>query len=222
MNRTIKIIITVFFLISGMGNVLNAQTVGDDVFIKKYSVIKEVNNTDKKGFQPKVNVSLGSSFSTFYPGYNAFGTYIMPTLTMPVNKKVSVRAGIGYSTFFTGQKSDNSLFNNKPQSYGTVYVEGVYKVSEKVTISATGYKTFDLNPAPQKEKLNPHALDLGNEGVYFNMKYKINDHMEINAGFSYDKRNYNPYYTPFGGGGFAPGMYHGGFHNPAFGGFSPF
>ncbi len=221
MSRTIKIIITVFLITIGTGKILHAQTVGDDILIKKDTLSKEGNQTVRKGFDPKVNISLGSSFSTFYPGYNVFGTYIMPSLTMPVNKKVSVRAGIGYSTVFTGHRGKSSLLNNKPQSYGTVYIESIYKVSEKLTISATGYKTFDLNPAPQKEKLNPHALDLGNQGMYFNMKYKINDKMEINAGFSYDKRNYNPYYTPFGG-GFAPGMYNGGFRNPAFGGFSPF
>jgi len=154
---------------------------------------------DKKGFNPQVNLSLGSSFYSLAPGFYSFGTYVMPQLTLPVNKKMAFRAGMGYSVLFNSYRNEatSPTTRPKPQSYGTIYLEGIYRLTEKVTISAAGYKTFNLQPAPTKEKLNPHAFDLSNEGVMINMNYRVNDKFEINAGFSYDQRQYTPYSSPF-------------------------
>ncbi len=185
-----------------------SQQLGENVLFNKAP-------SQVKGFNPHVSVSVGSSFTSFGPGINSFGTWVMPEISAPVTKKISVSAGIGYSTFFTGGScGESSLFGNNPQQYGSVYVKGNYQINERVSVSALAYKTFNLQPAPSQEKLNPHALDLSNEGVVINLNYKVTDKFEINASFSYDKRNYNPYYYP--GRMMNPGM------NPAFGGYNTF
>ena len=190
--------------------VVAGQQLGDNRLIKETNS-PEVVKTNT-GFNPSVRVSLGSSFGSFGPGINSFGTWIMPEISAPITNKFSVSVGVGYSSMFSAYPGEASMFSNTPQQYGSVYVRGIYELSEKVTISATGYKTFNLQPSQRKETINPHALDLSSEGVMINLNYKVNDNFEINAGFSYDKRNYNPYY-------YNGGMMNNGFNNPAMGGF---
>jgi hypothetical protein len=205
------LIVVVFTTITPL--LLTGQQLGDNRLVKETSSPEIVKaNT---GFNPRVSVSLGSSFGSFGSGFNSFGTWIMPEISTPVTKKFSVSVGMGYSSMFTAYPGEASMFSNTPQQYGSVYVRGIYELSEKVTISATGYKTFNLQPSQKKETINPHALDLSSEGVMINLNYKVNDNFEINAGFSYDKRNCNPYY-------YNGGLMNGGFNNPAMGGFGGF
>lgn len=169
-------------------------------------------NDEKQGFKPDVSVTLGSTFSSWAPGFNTFGTWVMPEFTLPVSKKFAFRAGIGYSSmFYSSPGAERSLFTGNNAQFGHVYVSGLYRVNEKFTVTGTAYKSFMIQP-PQNE-VNPRALDLSNEGVMLNLDYRINDHMRINAAFSYQK--YNPY-----GGFFEPGGFYGQpspFFNPAFG-----
>jgi len=206
-----------FYIIALIAFALSSALSGFGQQVGEHALIKD-NNTvikqPKKGFNPHVTVSLGSSFGSYYPGFNTFGSYVMPEITTPVSNKFSVTVGIGYSSMFSSYPREQSVFSHAPQQYGSVYVKGIYELNEHVTISAMGYKTFNLQPAQQKETINPHALDLSNEGVMINLNYKVNDKFEINAAFSYDKRNYNPY-------GY-PGMINNGFNNPAMGGFGGF
>jgi len=207
MKKHFYLILFLFALsapISGFG-----QQLGDNILLNGNCISA---TPVKKGFNPHVSVTLGTSFGSFYPGFNSFGTYIMPEITAPVTNKFSVGVGMGYSSLFNSYPGEQSLFGSTPQQYGSVYVKGIYQLNEHVTISAMGYKTFNLQPSLQKETINPHALDLNNEGVMINLNYKVSDKFEINAAFSYDKRNVNPYTYP-------GGMMNGGFHNPALGGF---
>lgn len=177
------------------------------------------NNKTKTTFKPNVSVTLGSSFTSFAPGVSAFGTYIMPEVTMPLSKKFSVRAGIGYSTMFvTSPESTGNIFSQNNLQYGTVYVSGLYHVNEKLTITGTAFKTFDLSP--KQDEINPYALDFSNEGLMINVDYKVSERVRFNVGISYQKQNpYNYYYNPNGfnmnpspfgrsgfGSGFGPGF----------------
>lgn len=201
-----------FLAVSGYGQQFGSNVIGSDDNIHSEKIV-----TPKKAFSPDVSVSLGSSFTSFGRGYNAFGTYIMPEFTFPVTKKFAVKAGIGYSTLFY----PNSGFENPSQSfnqYGSVYVSGIYQVTEKFTIAGTAYKTFPLTE--QTPQANPRAFDFSNEGIIVDMEYKVTDNFSINAGFSYQKQNpYNYYYnqggfnsfgnpfnSPYGNSMFAPGF----------------
>jgi hypothetical protein len=205
------LVIAAFFLALN----IHGQQFGSNVIgVEKGSAVS-LENT----FKPDVSVTLGTSFTSFGQGFNAFGTYIMPEVTMPVSKKFSIRAGLGYSSMFISTpENTGSIFGQNNSQYGTVYVSGLYQVNPKLRIAGTAFKTFDV--APRNNELNPRALDFSNEGLMIDVEYKVSDHFRINAGFSYQKRNpYNYFYNPAGynmhpspfqnngfGSGFGPGF----------------
>lgn len=210
-----KIIIIYILLLGFSVSLVQSQEFGSNVV----GVEKENTTSLENTFKPDISVSLGTSFSSFGPGFNIFGTYIMPEITMPLSKKFSFRAGIGYSTMFVNtSEGTGSIFGQNNLQYGTVYVSGLYHVNPKLTIAGTAFKTFDL--APQNNEINPQSLDFSNEGFIIDVEYKVTENFRINAGFSYQKQNpYNYYYnpggfnmhpTPFGqsgfGAGFGPGF----------------
>ncbi len=189
-----KIIIIYILLLGFSVSLVQSQEFGSNVV----GVEKEKPTNLENTFKPDISVSLGTSFSSFGPGFNTFGTYIMPEITMPLSKKFSVRAGIGYSTMFVSTpESTGSIFGQNNLQYGTVYVSGLYHVNPKLTIAGTAFKTFDL--APQNNEINPQSLDFSNEGFIIDVEYKVTENFRINAGFSYQKQNpYNYYYNPGG------------------------
>ncbi len=205
--KNIIILVVLSLLVSR----LNGQEFGSNV--KSTGEEDPVYVVKKEGFKPDVSISLGTSFSTFGPGYNMFGNWIMPEFTVPVSKKFSVRAGIGYSNmYFSGPNTEGALIQpNNNLQLGTVYVSGIYSVNNKLTIYGTAYKTFDLKPVNQNE-INPRALDLSEEGVMLNLDYKVNENFRFNVGISYQRQN--PYSNMY-----APGGFYGSpspFGNPAF------
>lgn len=210
MNKIHNIlVIAAFFLALN----IHGQQFGSNVIgVEKGSAVS-LENT----FKPDVSVTLGTSFTSFGEGFNAFGTYIMPEVTMPVSKKFSIRAGLGYSSMFISTpENTGSIFGQNNVQYGTVYVSGLYQVNPKLSIAGTAFKTFDV--APKNNEISPRALDFSNEGLMIDVEYKVSDQFRINAGFSYQKRNpYNYFYNP---GGF--NMHPSPFQNTGFGsGFGP-
>ncbi len=158
------------------------------------------------GIKPNVRLSLGTSFTTFYPGLNGFSSWVAPEVSMPVGKKWTVTAGIAYTNFITTGTPEIAGFGQTVQNYGTIYVQGRYQVNDKLSITAAGYKTFNLAPQKPTEKLNPRAVDFSNSGAMVNIDYKVNDHFHINASFSTEQRHYNPF-MPYGYGGYNNGFY---------------
>lgn len=210
----ITFIILLALLIGGIAK-LNAQEFGSNVKQEDKVTLQ----TEQHGFKPDVRVSLGTSFSTFGPGFNTFGTYIAPEISFPVYKKFSMQVGLGYSSLFFGQ-SGESMFGTNPSQYGSLYVSGTYQINEKLTIRGTGYKTFLLNPTPQEETVNPGAMDFSNQGLILDIDYKVSEHFRINASFEYRKQNYPAYYFGYPQNGFgAPNNFNSDFG--AFGGFNP-
>jgi len=181
----------------------------------------EITQNEKQGFKPDVKVSLGTSFTSFAPGYSSFGTYIAPEISMPVSKKVDISFGIGYSSIFNSSL-EGGTFGSSPSSYGSIYFSGTYNVNEKLSIRGTGYKTFLLNPTNFSETNNSNYFDFSSQGAILDVEYKVTEHFRINASFHYREQNYPDYYfgnpnnsfgspnnfsTGFGGlGGFGPGF----------------
>ena len=167
------------------------------------SLIAQVNLSDgisNNGFlnnsKPKVSVSLSTSFSTFGYGYSAIGTSIMPQITFPVTNKLSLRTGIGYSTFFMAGNGE-SMFNSSPSNYGHVFVSGDYLLNEKITLRGTAYKTFNLNSKTPEIEPVGSIYDFSSQGVIMDVEYKVTDNFRINVGFEYRQQNY-PMYNPNG------------------------
>ncbi len=169
------------------------------------------NKASVSTFVPDYWFSLGTSFSSFTPGISFFGTYYNIEEGSKVVGRLRLSVGVGFSTFFVGYtKSSRALVSNPELSFGSIYVKGEYAVSKSITVTALGHKTMDLRPfLTGEEQLNPHALDLSNQGMMINLNYKVNDNFQIDASFSYDRGHYNPYYYNH--------MMNEGFNNPAMG-----
>lgn len=174
---------------------------------------------EQQGFKPDVKVSLGTSFTSFAPGYTSFGTFIAPEISMPVTKKIDISVGIGYSSMFYSIPGESS-FNSNPASYGNIYISGTYHVNEKLSIRGTGYKTFLLNPQNFSENSNNNYLDFSSQGFILDVEYKVTEHFHVNASFQYREQNYPDYYfgNPHNSFG-SPNNFNSGFGG--FGGFTP-
>ena len=189
MKTKVFLILGVFFIFF---QGLQAQAFGQDQ--------KTAAKNSPTAWQPQVQLSLGTSFSTFYPGITGFNSWVTPSIHMPINKKWSVTAGLSYSNFLLSGTPEIADRKSNLQNYGTLFVEGHYKVNDKLTVTAAGYKTFSLTPRIAQDKVNPRAIDLSNSGALLQIDYKVNEHFRINASFSMEKRAY-PYYPGFGYGG---------------------
>ena len=144
--------------------------------------------------KPKLSVSLSTSFSSFGYGYTALGTSIMPQITFPVSKKISITGGIGYSTFLMGN-NEESVFNSQPSSYGHIFVSGNYLLNEKITVRGTAYKTFSLSDPTIGSGSEMPNYNFDSQGIIMDVEYKVTDNFRINVGFEYRKQNY-PMYGP--------------------------
>ena len=144
-------------------------------------------------FKPNVSVSLGTSFSTFGSGYNAFGTYIAPEISMPVSKKFSVSFGMGYSNMFYNSPVESG-FQGNSRSYGNLFVSGTYQVNEKLIVRGTAYKTFMLNPPTTIKAINPQFIDFSSQGVIFDAEYKVSEHFKVGVSIEYREQNYPSFY----------------------------
>ena len=196
---------------------VNAQEFGSNVI--NAPLKEKASVQDQQGFKPDVRISIGTSFSGFGVGYNTFGTYVAPEISMPVTKKLSVQIGLGYSSLFYGQPGE-TMFGNTNSQYGSLYVSGTYLVNEKLSIRGVGYKTFLLNPSPPEDGTNGNRPDFSSQGVVLDIGYKVSEHFLINASFQYRQQNYTDYYFGYPQSGFGTPAN----SNPAFGGFgrSPF
>jgi hypothetical protein len=168
---------------------------------------KEIEQTEiqplQQGFSPDVSVSLGTSFASFAPGYNSFGTFIAPEIIFPVSNRFAISTGVGYSSIFYSTPGDH-LLHNQPMQYGSIYLSGSYKMNEKITISSTGYKTFLLNPPETLNESNQHSYNNSNQGVILNLDYKVTESFRINASFQFHQQNGSPYNAIYPGYNFSP------------------
>ncbi|MCX6248895.1 MAG: hypothetical protein NTW10_14310 [Bacteroidetes bacterium] len=135
-----------------------------------------------------VGVQAGTQFTTTSGYGSGFSTYLSPTLTYPVSKRFLISGGIsvvntnlfGYRPYYSFGEGP-SYSGNFTQA--TLWVSGQYMLSNRLVITGTAYKTFDIlgdNPNARFYKSTP-------QGAYFNVGYKINDFMHIEAGFGYSQ-----------------------------------
>lgn len=179
----------------------------------------DIKLVEQQGFKPDVKVSLGTSFTSFALGYNSFGTFIAPEISMPVAKKIDISFGMAYSSMFYSTPGE-STFGSSPSNYGSVYVSGTYYVNEKLTVRGTAYKTFLLNPQNFSENGNNNYFDFSSQGAILDVEYKVTDHFRVSASFQYREQNYPDYYfgNPHNSFG-SPNNFNSGFGG--FGGFGP-
>ncbi len=201
---SMKVRIFIFVLALLVGSVsLQAQSFGQDV--------KGIPSQSRTDFKPDVRLSLGSSFYSFYPGMNGFSTWVAPEISMPINNKWTISAGMAYTNIVGTGTPEISGYGSPVQNYGSLFVKGRYQVNDKLSITAMAYKTFNLSPQKPGDKINPRAIDFSNSGGYISFDYKVSNHFHINAAFSMEKRHYNPF-DPYGYG--SPGFGNSYYGNP--------
>ncbi len=199
LSKNILVLIAVCTL--SMNYNVHAQTFGSNVL----DISKPDSNNKTAGFaktkvvpKPSVKLNLGTSFSAYGNGNSTFGTYIAPELSMPISKKIDLSFGMAYSTTnITGPMA--SGFSNISANYGGIYVSGTYHLNEKLSIRATGYKTFLLNPSNFNAENQDNYLDFSGQGAILDLQYNVSEHFSISAGFRYSEQKKPNYFSdPFG------------------------
>lgn len=186
MKSTVKIYIAALFAVLAMGSFsVQAQT---------FSSGNGTGNNFLNNSKPQLTVSLSSSFISFGPEFNSFGTSIFPQMTIPVSNKFSLNTGIGYSTFFVGGGNEGA-FQRQQSSYGHVFVSGKYRVNKKISLRGTAFKTFMLAPSKFETETTPMFYDFSSQGVIMDVEYKVTDNFRINVGFEYREQKY-PMFRP--------------------------
>ena len=200
--------IVLLFILCGFFQVSSAQVSPADSLPQAASMV---------GIEPlplhklHIGIRAGTEFMTASGYGSASSTFLSPTLTYPVSRKFQISGGLSIvNTSFFGVKpyysfsEEKSFTGNITQAM--IWVSGRYQLNDRITITGTAYKTFDvLGNTPGNSsfyKTNP-------QGGYLNIGYKISDHMQIEAGFGYSKgsRGYSYGYPGtggFGSSGFDP------------------
>jgi hypothetical protein len=191
---SIVIIFICIFSLTGISQTASLDTIP--------SATNPVSNSGSNAKKLHVNVTAGTSFWSSSGWGSGFDSYVMTGLSYPLGKRFSIEGGIGMvNSTFTAKKQGLSEYNwygNQNQTHTLVYVTGNYLLNEHLTVSGTLYKDFStFNAAstyPGYKSENP-------QGLYMNVKYKVNDFLQIEAGFGYSKgyRLYDPYRTGYPG-----------------------
>lgn len=147
------------------------------------------------------NLVTGMNFGTLDNG-NYFESFVSPSLTMPLNKKFLVSAGVTYSnTQFNNMPMVNSAGQFERYSGGlntlTIHTSGLYRVNDKLTFTGSAFKT--VNPA-LNTRLNPSAIQMEAQGFSVGVGYKVGENTYIGAEIRYQENNsniFNPLNDPF-------------------------
>lgn len=113
-----------------------------------------------------LNVFSGLNFGTMGTG-GYMESFISPSLEMPLNKKLSISAGITYSNIqFKDFPTVISSGEFETYSGGlntlTLHSAGLYRVNEKLSFTGSAFKT--VNPA-LNSRLNPTAIQIDRKSV---------------------------------------------------------
>ncbi len=151
------------------------------------------NTNESRLYSPRISLDISSGFTSYGNSMNHFSTSVSPKILLPVNRRFSIVAGIGYTTLFTGQ---NSYFGRQNLSYGSVFAGGNYMLNDKVQLSGIAYSTINFNNPVLSDNENTFQ-NFEAKGVAFDVEYRVNDNFRINVGFKYHKQNTPLYYDPF-------------------------
>ncbi len=208
---------------------VNAQN-NDDYFNPNDPILKENNslfNSDTKAEKPKIryNLTAGTNIGSGLNGGSAVNTWLAPSILYPVSKKFSIEAGVMYNKGFYNNYSmynyygenigANKINGNTDQLF--FYAKARYKLTDKITVTGTVYKSSVINNNTNAERIktNPNAFNLESKGYSFGLIYKMTESSSLQLEFNYNK-GVSPYYSPTN----SPSPFNGngmGFHSSPFG-----
>lgn len=153
------------------------------------------------------NMQTGMNLGTASRYGSYLQSYLSPTLTMPINKRLSVSAGVTYSyTHLNNTPIINSEGQFERYSGGvntlTMFTSGAYRVNDKLTVTGSAFKT--INPAFH-HRLNPNQLQMEAQGVSVGFGYQLNENIHFGGEIRMQQGNTN-FYSPFNNGYGSPFM----------------
>jgi hypothetical protein len=149
--------------------------------------------------KPEYHVSVGMDFSTSAGYGSGFTQYVVPTVSYPVGKKFLLSGGLAIAN--TNYFNARPLFSGESfQPYSgnytslTVFASGTYFANDRLTISGTFYKQILVAGKPLTYSPYYPVSQQGSQGFNMNIRYKIGNHVFIQAGFEMNQGR-NPYNT---------------------------
>jgi len=194
------ILIIVFFISEGLSQTtdfgyhpgMNSSIQGPTYYNPFYS--NPGLSKDKLDF----HFTTSSSFSSFSRFGSIFNNTFSPSLGYKVSRKFSVQAGMSISYSYFNAKNNESPYGLFPgtghSTIGTIWVRGNYLITDKLSISATGYKQFSIWDKTDNPYYNINGVD--NKGLILDVNYSPSKNFQINARFEYNKGN-RPYYNSY-------------------------
>ena len=138
--------------------------------------------------KPEYHISVGMDFSTSSGYGSGFTQYVVPTVSIPLGKRFMVSGGIAVAN--TNYFNARPLFSGDAfQPYSgnytslTVFASGTYFVNDRLTISGAFYKEIPIAGKPLSYSPYNTATGQGSQGFRVNAKYKLGEHVFIQAGF---------------------------------------
>jgi hypothetical protein len=150
--------------------------------------------------KPDFGLQLGTMFTTTSGYGSGFTSYVAPNFGYSLTPKFRINAGISImNTNISGFMPYYSFLNEQKASgnftSALIYVNGLYKLNERLTLNGSMYKQFNLFNDPPG---NPYSNLNDSHGFNMGIDYKAAENFHIQAEFGYSK-GYNPYYQdPFG------------------------
>ena len=197
---------------------INAQFLPGTSPLFPGSLINQMEASSSEGIQlknihtPQFHFTIGSSYGSF-GGAGMFSSYIAPSVRIPVNKKLDVSVGGAFFNNTFNRMSSSELSSPVSNLNGAglfmpnsfVYTKARYQLNDKIRISETAYKSFNLQNTGQMPQVNPKAFDFSSQGMSMGINYKISNSVSFDANVSVYQGN--PLYSPY-----APSLYN---MNPA-------
>lgn len=169
-----------------------------------------VDTTGNLRFKPGdtgFSLQMGSGFGSNFHGNSSFSTFVSPAVAYNINSRLRLKAGVTVfnnfgSPLYPGYDYYSPIISNGTTT--SVFVQGDYLLSNKLTISGALYKDFP--------SFNSHITDPGfkppeSQGMMLNFNYHPTTSFEINASFGYNKGNSPMFHDPFYRNSMYPGSY---------------
>ena len=150
--------------------------------------------------KPDYRLQFGTMFSTTSGYGSGISTYISPEIGYSLTSRFRINTGIsiintnliGVTPYFSS--TNEQKFNGNFTS-ALIYINGQYKLNDRLTLNGSAYKQFNLSDDPPG---NPYSKMNERQGFNMAIDYKAAENFHIQAGFGYSK-GYPPYYQdPFG------------------------
>ncbi len=182
----------------------NSQSFGSDGSMLRRGLI-----SGQSSENARLDLQVGTNFSSYSSGMSRFGSYISPHLQYQVNPALTIVAGGSFS--FSQYNEPTSLLVqnsmsqglNRPTDY-SVYMSGSYKVNENLMMTGTVYNdqgnipSILMNRGEVNNGLNPALTSYSSHGMSMGIQYRVSETVQFGARVGVNRTD-NPYhlYSPF-------------------------